>query len=257
MAVGPTISLITASFNRKAHIEQCIASVAAQDYPAIEHVVIDGASSDGTLELLRAHQHRFAHLVSEPDHGVYDALNKGLRLASGDVVGFLHTDDYFAAPDILSAIAREFADPAVQAVYGDLLYVSQQDTRRTVRTWKGGRCTALSLSTGWMPPHPTLFVRREIYESIGGFDLRFRIAADYHSIVRMFALPSFRATYLPRVVTHMRTGGLSNRSLSSIIKKSREDWRVIRESVPGGGAHTLVLKNLRKVPQFFGSGDRQ
>lgn len=170
-------------------------------------------------------------------------------MTTGAVVGFLHTDDFFAAPDVVATIAERFLDPAVDGVYGDLEYVSKDAPNRVIRSWVAGSFGRYSLRSGWMPPHPTLFVRRSVYDAIGGFDLRYRIAADYHSILKIFSLPSFNAHYVPRVFTCMRMGGVSNRSIANILRKSHEDWRVLRETGVGG-AHTVVLKNLRKLPQF-------
>lgn len=247
------ISVITAVFNNRAHIAEALESVLAQDHADVERVVIDGGSTDGTLDILRARQDRLGVLVSEPDRGLYDALNKGLRLARGDVVGFLHSDDLFADAAVLSRVAAAFADPAVCAVYGDLQYVRKGDTRRVVRHWKSAPFRARLLARGWMPPHPSLYVRREWYERIGGFDTRYRIAADYFSILQLFSQPGFKAVYLPQVLVKMRVGGASNRSLANIVRKSREDLDALRRSGVGGmGA--LAWKNLGKLGQFFRRG---
>lgn len=243
------ISIVTATFNSARTLPDCLDSVRRQTHPGIEHVVIDGGSTDGTRELLQSRRADFGVLVSEPDRGIYDALNKGWRLASGDVVGFLHSDDLYPAADVLEQVASAFADPAVHAVYGDLDYVGRDDTSRVIRRWRAGDFGPRSLRRGWMPPHPALFVRRSVYEQIGGFDLRFRISADYHSVLRMFSLPGFRAVYVPRVLVTMRLGGVSNRSLSNILSKSRQDLQALRETQVGGiGA--LLAKNLRKLPQL-------
>jgi glycosyltransferase len=231
-------------------MEQCFSSVSTQTYQPIEHIVVDGGSTDGTREWLEAEGGRFARWVSEPDRGVYDALNKGLKLATGNVIGFLHTDDFFAAADVVARIASQFADPCVDAVYGDLEYVSAVDPTRVIRRWTAGAFTSRSLATGWMPPHPTLFVRASVYQDIGGFDLRYRIAADYESVLRLFSRPGFQARYLPEVITRMRVGGLSNGSLTNILRKSREDFHALRTHRVGGFG-TLFMKNARKIPQFF------
>lgn len=245
------ISVITATYNSAETLADCLDSIRAQTHPDIEHVVIDGASQDGTMALLKSCGSAIAVLVSEPDMGIYDALNKGIALASGDVVGFLHSDDFYPAPEILRQVAQAFADPSVQAVYGDLEYVSKLQVGRVIRRWKAGPYSRRELAWGWMPPHPTLFVRRELYSQIGGFDLQFSIAADYHSVLRLFTVPGFRAVYLPLVMVKMRVGGASNRSLSNILRKSRQDLRALRLTGVGG-VMSLVAKNLRKLPQFFG-----
>lgn len=245
------ISVVTATFNSVKTLKHCLDSVRQQNYPWIDHVLIDGASTDGTLALLESRRHQFSVLVSEPDGGIYDALNKGLDRSTGDVIGFLHSDDWYPDPGVLAAVARPFDDPAVQAVYGDLEYVSKDDASNVVRRWRAGPITPSSLTSGWMPPHPTLFVRRSVYLQLGGFDTRYTIAADYHSVLRMFSQPDFQAAYVPEVLVKMRVGGTSNRSLANLVRKSREDLAALRKTGVGGWG-TLVAKNLRKVPQFFG-----
>jgi glycosyltransferase len=189
---------------------------------------------------------------SEPDRGIYDALNKGINTATGDVVGFLHADDLYSSSETLATIAKRFEDPTVCAVYGDLEYVSQNDTSRVVRRWKSKPFIAGALSLGWMPPHPTLYVRRERYSKIGGFDTSYRIAADYLSILQLFGDKTFKAIYIPQVLVRMRLGGVSNRSLKTILRKSREDWRALLECGFGlaDTAKALTWKNLSKLSQF-------
>lgn len=243
------ISIITATWNCADTVGDCLDSVAAQSWPHREHLVIDGASRDATLELLTTRRAQLAVLLSEPDRGIYDALNKGIARASGDVVGFLHADDVYAGPAVLARVAAAFADPAVAAVYGDLRYVRKDDPARVVRHWKAGPFSLARLRRGWMPPHPTLYVRREWYRRMGGFDLGYRIAADYHSILRLFPQPEFRSVYLPEVLVKMRLGGTSNRSLPNILRKSREDLRALR-ATGVGGVGALAWKNLGKLGQF-------
>lgn len=243
------ISIVTATWNSAATIGECLDSVAAQTWLDREHVVIDGASRDATVEVLQAQRDRFAVLVSEPDRGIYDALNKGIARASGDVVGFLHADDVYASTDVLARVAEAFDDPDVAAVHGDLQYVRKDDTSQVVRHWKSSPFNRARLRRGWMPPHPTLYVRREWYERIGGFDTRYRIAADYHSILRLFSQPDFRSAYVPEVFVKMRLGGASNRSLKNIVRKSREDLDALRRTGVGG-LPTLAWKNLSKLTQF-------
>lgn len=245
------ITIITVVFNRVDSIAQAVASLQAQTHPDIEHVVIDGASTDGTLDILRACLDEEAVLVSEPDKGIYDALNKGLARATGEVIGFMHSDDFFADPNVLADVAKAFANPAVDAVYGNLEYVAKNDTSRLIRYWRSGEFDPKKLGWGWMPPHPALFLRRGVIEQWGGFDTEFRIAADYDAILRYFGKGKIRATYIPRVLVKMRLGGESNRSLARIWLKSREDYQALRRNGVGGlGA--LIWKNLSKLPQFLG-----
>jgi len=247
-----TVSIITATWNCQETVADCLASVAGQTWPHRQHVVVDGASTDGTLDVLQAHRQQLAVLHSEPDCGIYDALNKGLALATGDVVGFLHADDLYAHPQVLEQVAAAFANPAVCAVYGNLHYVRQHDTTQVVRHWASSPFSRQRLAWGWMPPHPTLYLRREWYERIGGFDTRYRIAADYLSILQLFSQPGFKAVYLPEVLVTMRLGGASNRSLRNIARKTAEDWQALRQTGVGalGGVGALVWKNLSKLGQF-------
>lgn len=248
------ISIIIAVRNSHATIATALDSALAQDHPETELIVIDGASTDGTLAVLAAHRAQLAVLVSEPDRGIYDALNKGIARASGNVVGFLHADDLYADAHVLARIAAAFADPEVDAVYGDLVYVSQADTGRVIRHWRAGGYRPARLRWGWMPPHPTLYLRRALYERHGGFDLQYRIAADYDLMLRVLSRLTGRVVYLPEVLVRMRMGGISNRSLRHILRKSWEDYRALRANRMGGIA-ALAWKNLSKAPQFFLKGE--
>lgn len=244
------ISIITATWNCEATVGDCLASVAAQRWPHREHIVMDGASRDDTLALLAKRRTQLAVLVSEPDDGIYDALNKGIALASGDVIGFLHADDVFADDTALSRVAAAFADPSVEAVYGDLQYVARDDLARVIRHWASVPFTPRRLRRGWMPPHPTLYVRRAVYDRLGVFDTRYRIAADYDFMLRLFAQPGLQAVHIPAVLVKMRVGGVSNRSFAHIVQKSREDLRALRENRIGG-LWALVWKNVGKLGQFW------
>lgn len=244
------ISVITAVYNNRDTVSHALDSALAQDHPNVELVVIDGGSTDGTLEVLQGYAGRLAVLVSEPDRGIYDALNKGIARASGEVVGFLHSDDLFADEAVLSRIGTAFADPAVDAAYGDLLYVSKDDPSRVVRTWRSAAFSPARLAHGWMPPHPTFYVRRAVYEQLGGYDTSYRIAADYDCVLRLLGRGGVRAAYIPEVLVKMRVGGASNRSLRNILQKSREDYRALRVNDVGGLA-ALAWKNLSKLPQFL------
>ena len=244
------ISIITAVYNRADSIAEAVRSVQAQTWPQVEHVVIDGASTDGTVAVLQTCLNAQAVWLSEPDKGIYDALNKGLARATGDVIGLMHSDDFFADDEVLASVAAAFADPEVDAVYGDLDYVAKADTARIVRRWRSGDYSAAKLARGWMPPHPTLFLRRSVVERWGGYDTSFRIAADYDSILRYFGQGQIRPAYIPRVLVKMRLGGESNRSLGRIWLKTREDYRALRSNGVGG-VGALVWKNLGKLGQFF------
>lgn len=244
------ISVITAVRNNRDTLAASLDSALAQSHEDVELIVIDGGSTDGTLEVLQAYADRIAVLVSEPDQGIYDALNKGLRHASGEVVGFLHSDDLYADAEVLRRVARAFSESDVGAVYGDLLYVRKNASDRVVRTWRAGQFSPSRLARGWMPPHPTFYVRRSVYEALGGFDTRYRIAADYDCMLRFLGKGGLKLGYIPEVLVKMRVGGASNRSIKNIIQKSREDYRALKANRVGGfGA--LFWKNVSKLPQFF------
>lgn len=244
------ISVITAVYNNRDTVAHTLDSALAQDHPNVELIVIDGGSTDGTLEVLQGYADRLAVLVSEPDRGIYDALNKGIERASGDVVGFLHSDDLLADGAVLSRISAAFADPAVDAAYGDLLYVRKDDPSRVVRSWRADAFTPARLARGWMPPHPTLYVRRSVYDQHGVFDTSYRIAADYDFVLRFFGRTKGEVRYIPEVLVKMRVGGASNRSFGNIVRKSSEDWRALRKNGIGG-VGALVWKNLSKITQFL------
>jgi glycosyltransferase involved in cell wall biosynthesis len=244
-----SISIITACYNNVATITDVLDCLRDQSHRDYEHVVVDGASSDGTLQLLQAHREDIAVLVSERDAGIYDALNKGLRRCSGDVVGFLHADDVLDNTQVLSQISTCFEDPSVDVVYGDLVYVPAHDISKVVRYWRSGSFHPRMLSRGWMPPHPTLYVRRSVYELVGSFDTNYRIAGDYESILRIFRLPNLRCHYLPQVLVRMRTGGMSNKSVANLWRKTSEDYRALRQHGIGG-LGSVLYKNLRKVQQL-------
>ena len=246
------ISVITASYNARETVADAIESVLSQSHPDVELIVIDGASTDGTRELLETYRDRLAVLVSEPDHGIYDALNKGIALATGDVVGFLHADDLYADSHVLKRIAEAFNGQTIDAVYGDLVYVSKTRSSQIIRYWQSGDYDRKKLARGWMPPHPTFYVRRAAYERYGSFDTSFHIAADYECMLRMLRQASFHCRYIPEVLVRMRVGGKSNRSLTNIVRKSAEDYRALKRNRVGG-VIALAWKNLSKLPQFLNS----
>lgn len=247
-----TISVVTATLNCAKTLSDCLASVAGQTFANCQHVIVDGASTDGTIDIINQHIDQIAIFKSQQDKGIYDALNKGILLATSDVVGFLHADDFFASDNVLSKIAQAFEDPSVCAVYGDLEYVSRQNASKVIRRWQSKPFNLRDLDWGWMPAHPTLYVRRDWYTKIGGFDISYRIAADYLSILKLFTHPAFKSEYIPEVLVTMRLGGASNNSIKAITKKSKEDWRALRScgfKVPSA-LRAIVWKNLSKLSQF-------
>ena len=244
------ISVITAVYNRKKTISQALDSVLSQTYPMIESIVIDGGSTDGTLDVLESFRSQLTVLISERDEGMYDALNKGISHATGDVIGFLHSDDFFEHNSVLAKIALAFEDPSVQAVYGDLLFASHENTNKIIRYCQPGNYNDSSFSKGWSLPHPTFYVRRSIYEQLGGFNVSYHIAADYDTVVRFLAVAKITSKYIPEVLIRMRSGGLSNQSLTAFIRKLKEDFSVIKRNKIGG-IGTLLLKNFSKIKQLW------
>jgi glycosyltransferase involved in cell wall biosynthesis len=246
------LSIITAVYNRRDTVRQALRSVQSQSHANVQQVVVDGASSDGSLQIVKECLGPAAVLVSEPDTGIYQALNKGIALCSGDVIGLMHSDDFFADEHVLADVATVFADPAVDAVYGDLDYVNGSDTRKIVRRWRAGPYARDRLAWGWMPPHPTVFVRRAVIERWGGYDERYRVSADYDCLLRYLGQGGIRMVYIPRVLVKMRVGGRSNGSLAKVIRRTWEDWLAMRRNRIGilGSVGSLVCKNLSKLRQF-------
>jgi glycosyltransferase involved in cell wall biosynthesis len=245
-----TVSVVTAVYNRANTIADVMDSLSSQTYPHVEHVIQDGGSDDGTLDLIDRLKTPNTRVTSARDTGIYDAINKGIERATGDVIGLMHSDDVFASEQALSLVAEAFADPSVDAVYGDLNYVSAEDTNRIIRRWRSGSFTPEKLRKGWMPPHPTFYARRAVFEKWGLYDTGFRIAADYDAMLRYFTKGQIKVAYIPTVLVKMRVGGESNKSISKIIQKSREDYRAIRRNQVGG-IGTLAYKNFSKLGQFL------
>jgi glycosyltransferase len=242
------VTIVTVAYNSAATIADTLASVECQSWPDIEHIVVDGGSDDGTDKIV-GKAGRVSRFVSEPDRGIYDAMNKGLRMATGGIVGFLNADDVLASPDAIAKLSTAIGER--DAVYADLAYVSGTAPCRVVRYWRSGAYERSRLVRGWMPPHPTFYARTGLLRAAGGFDASMRIAADYDLMVRCLGPRRFTVAYVPEVIVHMRLGGASNRSMAALLRKSREDLRAIRRN-DVGGVMTLAMKNLRKIPQFFG-----
>ncbi|MEW6107760.1 MAG: glycosyltransferase family 2 protein [Nitrospirota bacterium] len=265
-------SIITAVFNNSSFIEFCLRSVMSQTYPHIEHIIIDGGSTDGTLDIILRftssssrigaydslyadhpitdHLSRVPRLISEPDNGIYDALNKGIRMATGEIIGFLHADDLYADESVIEKVSEVMSQSNRESCYGDLIYVNKNNTEKIIRHWRSCPYQQGLFQKGWMPPHPTFFVKRRVYEKYGLFNTDFRIAADYELMLRFLGKHRISTFYIPEVLIKMRVGGASNRSIPNLIRKSSEDYRAIR--MHGIGRFpTLFRKNLSKIPQFF------
>ncbi len=244
------ISLITVSYNCDQTIGDTFNSVRLQDCDNLEYIVIDGGSTDRTVEIIKENEDIITFWSSSPDKGIYDAMNKGLQCATGDYVGFLHSDDVFYSESTLKNIFNAVIESRPDVFYGDLEYVSSESTDKIIRSWQSRSFHPKLLKQGWMPPHPTLYIRKDVLDETGYFDTTYKIAADYDYILRVFSRRGLTAHYLPEVIVKMRVGGASNKSIPNIIKKSKEDIRALRKNRVGG-VWTLLRKNLSKIPQFF------
>lgn len=247
------ISIITATYNSEKTLKVCLDSVLNQTYKSIEYIIVDGNSTDGTLELVRSMQKNHDHilLISEPDKGIYDALNKGIKKATGDVIGFVHSDDFLATSNTIQNIADVFKKEDVDGVYGNLHYVRFDNINSIVRNWNSQIFTQKLLNRGWMPAHPTLFLKKKVYLTNGSFNLDYRIAADYDFVLRIFKKPEYKFHYLPEVITKMRVGGASNRSLKNLLLKTTEDLRAARLNKIPFPYVAIGMKNLSKIPQWL------
>jgi len=244
------ISIITATWNSATTIENAILSVSSQGYPDLEHIIVDGNSSDATLPIVFRYAHLIDTLISEPDHGIYDAMNKGIALATGDIIGILNADDFYAHPRVLEKVARVFEDERIQTCYGDLIYVDPENLNRVIRYWRSGTHQSRSFYLGWMPPHPTFFVRRSVYEKYGNFDTTLGTAADYELTLRLLLKNQVTTLYIPEVLVHMRAGGASNASIKSRLKTMQManlSWRV-NQLKPR--PWTLAFRLLSKIVQY-------
>jgi glycosyltransferase len=244
------VSIITASYNSASSIEYCIQSVLNQSYKSIEYIIIDNCSTDATLDIAKNYEEDINRIISEPDKGIFDALNKGIQIASGDFIGFLHADDFYPDNTVIEELVNKLKSSNSDSLYGDLQYVAKRNTDKVIRNWNAGEYSFKKLSRGWMPPHPTFFVKRTCYQQFGLFNINYEIASDYELMLRFLGKYKISTCYLNKVLVKMRTGGTSNRSLKNIIRKSMEDLKAIRENNIGS-YYTLILKNLRKLNQFF------
>lgn len=246
------VSVITSVFNGRHSIEACIKSVLSQSWRDIEYIIIDAGSTDGTLDIIQKYAHKLAKVVSEPDSGIYDALNKGIGLALGDIIGILHSDDFYANNAVIEKVAGIIEKENVESCYGDLEYVSRKNPERIIRYWKAGHFSARKFENGWMPPHPAFFIKKAVYERYGYFNTDFKIAADYELMLRFLVKEGISTRYLPEVLVKMRVGGASNRSFKNLLIKSYEDLRAWKVNGLGNfKAKAILLKNLIKIPQFF------
>ena len=240
------VSIITVCYNSESTIEDTLQSVANQSYTNVEHLVIDGASTDNTVELTRRYKTK---VTTEPDKGIYDAMNKGIKLASGDVIGTLNADDFYIDNTVLNNVAKVFKDASVEACFADLVYVSQDGTNKIVRYWKSQDYTRELFKSGWMPAHPTFFARRNVYEKYGLFDLSYKIAADFELLFRLIEQNKIKTKYIPKVMVKMRLGGTTNKSLSNVIAQNKEIITILKKQYPDFSVLAFISKKI--INRFF------
>lgn len=246
------ISIVTVTYNAAQFIENCLRSVIEQNHPDIEYLVIDGCSEDSTLSILSRYNAEITQIVTEKDQGMYDALNKGIRMASGQVVGLLNADDFFADKNVVANISRAFETSEADVLYGDLWYVDQHDTNKVLRKWKSKPYTPGMFQWGWMPAHPTFYAKRELFEKWGPYRLDMGSAADYELMLRFMHQHQARSVYLPELMVKMRAGGMSNSSVENRLKANRADLEAMRINGIRFPKVAAFLKPLRKIPQFLG-----
>ncbi len=245
------VSIITVCFNSEKTIEDTIRSVLEQDHLDIEYIIIDAVSTDETLKIVNKYKDQIAIIVSEKDKGLYDGINKGIKLASGDIIGLLHSDDIYYNSSVISKVVSLFKQQQTDSVYADLLYVDKLDVNKVIRYWKSKPYKKGLFYKGWMPPHPTFFVKKEIYKRLGGFNLSLKSASDYELMLRFIHKYKISTSYLPEVIIKMRVGGKSNLSLSNRFKANLEDRKAWQMNGMKPGMFTLIQKPLSKLSQFY------
>ncbi len=244
------VSIITVTMNSEKYLSDCIESVRRQNYKNIEHIIIDGKSTDNTIQIINQNSGYISHWISETDRGMYDAINKGIQLATGDIVGILNSDDMFASADAVRSIVDCFENSNTESVYGDLVYVDPKDTQKIVRYWKGTGYKRSRFRYGWMPAHPTFYLRRETISKYGLYENHYFTAADYEFMARYLYLHKVSSQYIDTMLVKMRTGGISNGNLKSRLRANRRDYLAMRKNKIPFSFIVSILKPLIKIPQF-------
>lgn len=244
------VTIITSIFNNKEFIEEAINSVNEQTYNNIEHIIIDGNSTDGSKDIIKKNMNKKIRFLCENDSGIYDALNKGINMSSGDIIGVLHSDDVFKDPNVIMKVVNEFKKYDYDLLYGDLNYISKSKNKRIIRKWKANNFSIDKIKFGWMPPHTSTFIMKKLFNKVGLYDKQYQISADYDLLTRILTKYKISIGYLQTVLVLMRVGGKSNRSIRNIYQKMVEDYNIIKENKIGG-FYTLIFKNLTKIRQLF------
>jgi glycosyltransferase involved in cell wall biosynthesis len=246
------VSIITITYNSAQTVEDTIRTVVEQDYPNLEYLIIDGKSKDSTLKIVEKYKDRISKVISEKDNGLYDALNKGIKNATGDIVGMLHSDDLYSNYQVISKVVKKFEeDPTVEGVYADLVFVNRNDVNKPMRVWESGEYKEDAFLQGWMPPHPTFFVRKEVYEKFGGFNTGLKLSADYELMLRLIHKNKIKVSYLKETIVKMRMGGVSNVSFFVKLKANLEDKMAWKLNGLKPNITTMLMKPLRKIKQYF------
>jgi len=245
------ITIITVVRNGVNTIKDTIECVLGQSYSNIEYIIIDGCSTDGTIDVIKSYGDKITKFVSEKDTGIYDAMNKGLRLATGDYIGFLNSDDFYMHPYVIDKVVEHARSTQADSLYGDLIYVAPNDTNRLLRYWKAGGFDRFKMLFGWSVPHPTFFVKRRVFDEFGLFRDTFRIAGDYEMMVRFFFKGRISAAYIPEILVKMRAGGVGNANMKARMLANREDFHAWKCNGLNTSVLTVMIKPLRKIPQFF------
>ncbi len=243
------ISILTCVLNNEKFIEDSIKSFQKQDYENKEQMILDGGSTDNTINIINRKKNDKLKFYSSKDDGIYHAINKGIKLASGDIIGILHSDDFYENEEVLSNVAKVFKRTDADLVYGDLVYVSKKNNL-IIRYWKAGTYIDEKIKKGWMPPHPTVFVKKKIFEKVGNYNTDYRISSDYDFLIRAVTNKEIKKQYLNQTLIKMRIGGTSNKSISNLLKKTFEDYKIIKKNKIGG-FFTLFNKNYSKIKQFY------
>lgn len=245
------VTIITVVYNGEKYIKDCIESVLAQDYEDLEYIVIDGASTDNTRSIIQSYKEQIHCFISEQDKGMYDALNKGIALATGDVIGILNADDMLAVPTIITDVAKCFTNRNIAGVYGNLNYVTADDPTHVIRKWKSGSYMKKDIELGWMPAHPTLYLKKELFELYGNYSLDFGTAADYELMIRFLYRYNVEAVHLDKLMVKMRIGGMSNSSLKQRYKALVNDYKAAKVNQLPFPFLTIFFKKTRKISQFL------
>lgn len=248
------VTIITVTLNSAKFLEDCIQSVLNQDYKDIEHIIIDGKSKDGTLDIIRKYENRIARWISEKDRGMYDAINTGMEMATGDIIGTLNSDDVLASPDVISAIVKTFTEQQVDVIYGDLVYTEQQNPDIVIREWKGLPYKRSRFRYGWMPAHPTFYFKRHLLEQCGYYETHYFTAADYEFMTRYLFLHRVKACYLPKLIVKMRIGGISNSNIYRRLRANRRDYLAMKINKIPFAFFVSLLKPLIKLHQYKRKG---